>query len=70
MSPDPRDALRLALSPRSIAVIGASDKPNKIGGRPLAYLSRYGFKGVVYPVNPTRTEVQGFACYSQPGDFK
>ena len=63
MSLDPRDALRLALSPRSIAVIGASDNPNKIGGRPLAYLSRYGFKGVVYPVNPTRTEVQGFACY-------
>ena len=63
MNLDPRDALRLALSPRSIAVIGASDNPNKIGGRPLAYLSRYGFKGVVYPVNPTRTEVQGFACY-------
>ncbi|MFM9428737.1 acyl-CoA synthetase (NDP forming) [Variovorax sp. GrIS 2.14] len=63
MSLDPRDALRLALAPNSIAVIGASDNPNKIGGRPLAYLSRFGFKGVVYPINPTRTEVQGMHCF-------
>ena len=60
---DPRAALRLALAPRSIAVIGASDNANKIGGRPLAYLARFGFKGVVYPINPTRTEVQGFRCF-------
>lgn len=60
---DPRDALRLALAPRSIAVIGASDNPNKIGGRPLAYLARFGFRGVVYPINPTRNEVQGLRCF-------
>ena len=63
MTHDPRSALRLALSPRSIAVIGASDNPNKIGGRPLAYLSRFGFQGVVYPINPSRQEVQGFRCF-------
>lgn len=63
MSLDPRDALRLALAPHSIAVIGASDNANKIGGRPLAYLARFGFRGVVYPINPTRTEVQGLRCY-------
>ena len=61
--PDPRTALRLALAPRSIAVIGASDNANKIGGRPLAYLARFGYQGVVYPINPTRTEVQGFRCF-------
>ena len=63
MSLDPRDALRLALAPCSIAVIGASDNTNKIGGRPLAYLSRFGYQGVVYPINPTRTVVQGFRCF-------
>lgn len=63
MPRDPRDALRLALSPRSIAVIGASDNAHKIGGRPIAYLSRFGFQGAVYPVNPTRTEVQGLRCF-------
>ena len=43
MTLDPRDALRLALAPRSIAVIGASDNAHKIGGRPLAYLARFAF---------------------------
>ncbi len=60
---DPRDALRLALAPQSIAVIGASDNANKIGGRPLAYLARFGYRGTVYPINPTRTDVQGYRCY-------
>ncbi len=59
-----RDGLRAALYPRSIALIGASDNPNKIGGRPLAFLSRFGFRGSVYPINPTRNEVQGMKTYS------
>ena len=62
-SRDPRAALRLALAPRSIAVIGASDNPHKIGGRPLAYLARFGYRGTVYPINPTRAEVQGMRCF-------
>jgi acyl-CoA synthetase (NDP forming) len=63
MPPDPRDALRLALAPRSIAVIGASDNAHKIGGRPLAYLTRFGYQGTIYPINPTRSEVQGLRCF-------
>ena len=63
MQLDPRDAIRKGLAPRSIAVIGASDNPNKIGGRPLAYLSRFGFKGQVYAINPQRDTVQGFASF-------
>jgi acetate---CoA ligase (ADP-forming) len=64
MPVDPRTALRTALAPKSIAVIGASDNANKIGGRPLAYLSRFGFQGKVYPINPMRNEVQGFRSFS------
>ncbi|HMN79340.1 MAG TPA: acetate--CoA ligase family protein [Burkholderiaceae bacterium] len=56
---DPDHALRAALYPRSIAVIGASDNPNKIGGRPLVYLERFGFGGEVYPVNPSRATALG-----------
>ena len=56
--------IRVALAPRSIAVIGASDNANKIGGRPLAYLSRFGFQGEVYPINPARSEVQGFHSFA------
>ncbi|HEY7758818.1 MAG TPA: acetate--CoA ligase family protein [Burkholderiales bacterium] len=61
---DPRRAaLRTVLNPRSIAVIGASENPNKIGGRPLLYLSKFGFRGKVYPINPNRKEAQGFKAY-------
>jgi acyl-CoA synthetase (NDP forming) len=55
--------LRTVLDPKSVAVIGASENPNKIGGRPLAYLSRFGFKGKVYPINPKRNEAQGLKAY-------
>ena len=58
-----RAALRTVLNPRSIALIGASENPNKIGGRPLMYLSKFGFPGKVYPINPKRREVQGFTAY-------
>ncbi|NMH98770.1 acetate--CoA ligase family protein [Pseudonocardia acidicola] len=51
--------LTALLDPASIAVIGASDDPDKIGGRLLRFLSDYGFAGKVLPVNPTRDTVQG-----------
>ncbi len=51
------------LSPRSIAVLGASSDPTRIGGRPIAYLKSQGFKGGIYPVNPNRTEVQGLQAF-------
>jgi len=64
MTHDARATLRVALDPRSIAVIGASDNDNKIGGRPIAFLKRFGFRGAVYPVNPTRDEIQGLRSYA------
>lgn len=54
------EGLRAALDPRSIAVIGASEHPDKIGGRPLFYLARHGYQGKVYAINPKRTLTQGF----------
>ena len=56
---DPRETLRAALDPRSVAIVGASENPNKIGGRPILYLARHGYGGMVYPINPNRSEVQG-----------
>ena len=47
----------------SIAIVGASDDPNKIGGRPLLYLSRFGYAGRVYAVNPNRPVAQGHATF-------
>jgi acetyltransferase len=51
------------LRPRSIAVIGASRKPNTIGYQILENLVRHGFAGAVYPVNPTATAVHSIRAY-------
>jgi acetyltransferase len=49
--------------PRSIAVIGASRKPNTIGYQILENLVRHGFSGAVYPVNPTADAVHSIRAY-------
>ena len=61
----PNDPTRLAklLNPQSVAVIGASDDPLRIGGRPISYMLSQGFKGKIYPVNPNRETVQGVKSY-------
>jgi acyl-CoA synthetase (NDP forming) len=61
--------LRFALEPRSVAVIGASDNPHKVGGRPLLYLRRYGYRGAIYPVNPARATVQGLRAFARVEDL-
>ena len=52
----PLDAL---FSPRSIAVVGASRSPQKIGFQILQNLLEAGYQGKIYPVNPTADEVLG-----------
>ena len=60
MPVDARRTLREALlSPRCVALIGASDDLTKTASRPLRFLRQAGFKGVVYPVNPRRDTVLG-----------
>ena len=49
--------------PSSVVVFGASDDPNKIGGRPIAYMKRFGFTGQIIPVNPGRSTVQGLPAF-------
>src|SRR5579872_7222018 len=61
--------LKAALDPRSVAIIGASENPNKVGGRPVHYLDKFGFKGKIFPINPSRPEVQGHTCYKSLGDL-
>ncbi len=58
------DLLESALNPQSVAVIGASENIHKIGGRPIHYMQKHGFGGRIYPINPSRDEVQGFRSYA------
>lgn len=46
-------------APRTIALIGASGEPGKNTARPQQYLRRHGWKGVIRPVNRTRSELFG-----------
>ena len=50
-------------APRSVAIIGASANPDRIGGRPLRFFMKHGFAGALYPVNPARAEIAGLRCY-------
>ncbi len=50
--------------PRSIAIVGASDDPTRIGGRPIAYMKAQAFRGEIYPVNPKRDSIQGLRAYA------
>lgn len=51
------------LNPRSIAMIGASADAGRIGGMPLDLLTRFGYAGGIYPVNPKYQEVFGRRCW-------
>lgn len=51
------------LNPQSVAVIGASDDPSRIGGKPIAYMLKQGYAGKILPVNPKRETVQGLMAY-------
>jgi acyl-CoA synthetase (NDP forming) len=50
-------------SPKSVAVIGASENPNKVGGRPIYYMKKFGYSGEIYPVNPKYSEIQGIKAF-------
>lgn len=49
--------------PRSIAVIGASDKPRSVGSALMGNLLQAGFTGPVLPVNPRASAVHGIMAY-------
>lgn len=55
--------LDVLLNPASIAVVGASSNPMKLGGRPIAYMQKQGYQGTIYPVNPKATQIQGLPAY-------
>lgn len=51
-------------SPRSVAVIGASNRPNSVGAVVFANLFTGGYQGKLYAVNPKHTEIQGQPAFA------
>lgn len=58
-----KHSLETLLRPQSVAVIGASDNPARIGGRPIYSMLKGNFQGKLFPVNPNRDIVQGLKAY-------
>jgi len=57
------DALNNFFHPASVAVVGASRQPGKVGHHLLHNMLSSGFQGRVYPVNPQASEILGQRCY-------
>lgn len=55
-------------NPRSIAIVGAS-RERKIGGLAVHHLLAAGFKGKIFPVNPTGGEIMGLTAYASIKDI-
>ncbi|MEJ2409271.1 MAG: acetate--CoA ligase family protein [Novosphingobium sp.] len=64
-----RQAVSRLLCPRSVAVVGASDKPGALGASVLSNLDRNGFAGEVYPINPKRDVIGSRACLASVDDL-
>jgi acetyltransferase len=64
--PHPLDAI---FAPRSVAVIGATDRPGSVGRAVLWSLVSSPFGGTVYPVSDKRTSVLGIRAYKSIADL-
>ncbi|HIE37338.1 TPA: acyl-CoA synthetase (NDP forming), partial [Candidatus Geothermarchaeota archaeon] len=58
-----KEKIKYLLYPRSVAVIGASRNPRKIGFQVVYNLIKDGYKGRIYPINPNADEILGLKCY-------
>lgn len=50
-------------TPQSVALVGASATPGKVGNSVLDSLAKHDYTGKVYPINPKAEEILGVKCY-------
>lgn len=63
-----RRSLTPLFEPRHIAVIGASRTPGKHGNTVVRNLINWGYRGQIFPINPSGEEIEGLPCYGTIGD--
>lgn len=56
--------MKAVLTPKSVAIIGASNDETKLGGMLVKNMINAGFKGKLYPINPKGGEIQGIKAYA------
>ena len=61
--------LEYLLAPRSVAVVGASDRPGSVGATVMRNLMQGGFRGPVWPVNLRRESVSVVRAYARPAQL-
>ena len=64
----PRD-LTTFFYPKSIAIVGVSRSPEKLGSIVLRNIIKSGFKGNVYPINPKIENINELKCYKSLADI-
>ncbi len=62
---DPMEAI---FNPRSVAVIGASDNPGKLGSHVMRSLIEGRFPGRIHPINPGKSDILGIKAYASLSD--
>lgn len=63
-----KDVINKMLRPKSVAVVGASATPGKIGYSVVSNLLKDGYKGAIYPINQKEKEILGLKCYAEIQD--
>lgn len=64
----PMQTIHSLFFPESVALIGASSDPERIGGRVLRFMREGGFQGTIYPINKGEALVQGLPAYKSISD--
>ena len=64
----PRSDLDVFFYPRSVAIVGASRDPKKVGYQ-ILYNMKMRYRGKLYPVNPRAEEILGLKCYRSVKDI-
>jgi acyl-CoA synthetase (NDP forming) len=67
---DPAKQLDAILRPKSVAVIGASTSPEKLGYEILKNILDGGFRGGVYPINPKAEAILNLPCHGNVKDLQ
>ncbi|MEP7103156.1 MAG: acetate--CoA ligase family protein [Candidatus Dojkabacteria bacterium] len=62
--------LNSLFNPKSVAIVGVSEDPAKLGSVMLSNLNEGKYKGEIYPVNPKYKELFGYKCYPKVSSIK